>query len=121
MLFFIIGQEFDKFFASVLSVFLGGADKNRYRLDLAFALYPISVFFPVFQMIIQNHLKTLVAGQVVVAFFGPGPDIIVNILDIFLFRSVPNGIVVNNIGKIVILVIGRAGKTDMPGDLLVFP
>ena len=101
---------------------MGGADKNCYRFYRPFArLLFVCIFFPVFQMIFQHHFKTLINSETVVAFISFRPDNRVDLFDIFLFGCILDGVVVNDIGEIFVLVIGCAGKADVPGDFAVFP
>ena len=121
MMFFLIPrQKSDELLTSFLSVFLSRADKNGYRFYNPFARAGfIRILFPVFQMIFQHHLKPLINCETVVAFIGLGTNNRIDLFDKFLFGCILDGVIENDICEILILIIGSAGKADVPGDLPV--
>ena len=70
-------------------------------------MIPVCILLPVFQMIFQHHLKSLINSEAVVAFIGLGTDNRIDLFDIFFFGCILDRVVVNNIGKIFILVCYR--------------
>ena len=118
----IARQKANEFLASLLGVCLGGADKdgNRFYASISRLVF-VGVLFPVFGMVFQDHFKTLINGQGRIAFVGFRTDVIVDLLDVLVFRGVFYGIVVDNVGEIFILVVWGPSETNMPCNFFVRP